>query len=346
MTDSPPPQPPAGGQQPERGQQPPPGYGPPPPGYGPPPPGYGPPPPGYGPPPPGYGQQPPQGYPQQPGYGQQPPHGYGPPGYGPPHGYGPPGYGPPDGYGQQLPPGYGPAGYGQQPPQGHGSPGQPAHPWAQRTRAGTGFSFQPKKLTMADYVIAGGTLLFFILAFLPWFSIDDEFFGEFSVTGFGFDSVTAAFVLLLLATAWALLPAFVELELGFPRSWITVGLTAVAWLLTLFAWIDSFEGDFSVWALLGFLTATAILLVAVLGLVPELRNRPALPSRLATAAQWVNQPAPDFGQQQGGPAQQQPGPDDLPPPQPYAAPPPPPPPSQRGSTAAGEGSATERPGSV
>ena len=57
-----------------------------------------------------------------------------------------------------------------------------------------------------------------------------------------------AFFLFLLATVWALLPAFTDLKLGFPRSWITVGLAALGFLLTLFAWIDTFDVDFSVWA--------------------------------------------------------------------------------------------------
>ena len=60
-----------------------------------------------------------------------------------------------------------------------------------------------------------------------------------------------AFFLFLLATVWALLPAFTDLKLGFPRSWITVGLAALGFVLTLFAWIDTFDVDFSVWALLG-----------------------------------------------------------------------------------------------
>jgi hypothetical protein len=195
---------------------------------------------------------------------------------------------------------------------------------------------------------------------------------------------------------WTLLPAFTDLRLGFPRSWVTVGLTAVAWLLTLFAWIDSFDGTFSIWALLGFLTATAVLLFAIFALLPELRNRPALPGGLANAAQWANQPAPDFGQpgqqhgvpgqQFGQPAGQQgqpggyghPGHPAAPPPPPGQSAPPPPPPGQYaprpappaaghpagqptahpparppvppphagGSTAAGEGSGTERPGGV
>jgi hypothetical protein len=165
--------------------------------------------------------------------------------------------------------------------------------------------------------------------------------------------VTSAFVLLLLATAWAVLPAFTDLRLGFPRSWITVGLAGLAWLLTLFAWIESFDGEFSVWALLGFLTATAILAFAVLSLVPELRNRTTPPSGPADAAPWATQPSHSGGQQ----AQHQPGPQHQPfgagghgqsgqpqdrPQQPYPARPAdaPAPPPTGGSTASGEGSGT------
>jgi hypothetical protein len=216
---------------------------------------------------------------------------------------------------------------------------------------------------VADYVVAAGTLLFFVLAFFPWFTFGDEFFG-FSLSGFDSGNVTSAFVLFLLATAWALLPAFADLRLGFPRSWITVGLAALGWLLTLFAWIDSFDGDFSIWALLGFLTASAIVAFAVLALVPEMRTRPATSGGPAGAAQWAGQPAPDFGrgtgQQQGFPPQGQdrpygqgghgqPGQGYGETPQPYASPPPPPPayppggmppPRPGGSTASGEGSGT------
>jgi hypothetical protein len=335
MTASQPPQPPMGGQSPEHGQQP----------------GHGQPPTQ---PPPGYGQQPPgpPGYGQPPAYGQQPSHGQPPYGQQPP-----PGYGPPPGFPQGPPPPW----YGQ-PPAGQNPFGQPAG-------TGGGFSFDAKKLKMADYVIAGGTLVFFILAFFPWYSIGADIFGAFSLSGWNFGNVTTAFLLLLLAAVWTLLPAFVDLKLGFPRSWVTVGLAALAWLLTLFAWIRSFDGDFSFWALLGFLTATAILLFAVLALLPELRNRPALPGGLANAAQWANQQAPEFGQQQGTsglhPAPPQPGygsapPQQYAPPAPHtapaphagghhAAPPPPPqqyapppsappaPPAAGGSTASGEG---------
>ena len=46
----------------------------------------------------------------------------------------------------------------------------------------------------------------------------------------------------------------------------------------------------------------SFLLFAILSLLPQLRNRPAVPAGLAGAAQWANQPAPDFGQP-GPPAQ-------------------------------------------
>jgi hypothetical protein len=78
-----------------------------------------------------------------------------------------------------------------------------------------------------------------------------------------------------------------------------VVLAALGFVLTLFAWLDTFNVDFSIWALLGMLTATAILIFSVLGLLPELRHRPALPGGLASAAQWAGRPAPDFGQHQG-----------------------------------------------
>jgi hypothetical protein len=347
MTASQPPQPPAGGQRPEHGQEP--GFGQQPPVQ---PPAYG-----QQPPPPSYGQQP---------YGQPQP-GYGQPGYGQP-GYGQPDYGQQPGYAQ---PGYGQPGYEQQPPPAYPQPGfgQPTGapgPYGAPAVAGAGVGFDAKKLTMASYVIAGGTVLFLILTFFSWF----QFFGV-GISGWTAGNVKTAFFLFLLASVWALLPAFTDAKVGFPRGWVTVGLAALGFLLTLFAWFDTFDFDFSVWALLGVLTAAGILLFAVLALLPELKNRPALPGRLAGAAQWANQPAPEFGQQPGaaqqpGGATQQPGapyvqpgyghaaPPPYAPPasgtpvvQPYTTPPVPPaapPSSPGGATASGEGTATERPG--
>src|SRR5687768_11860638 len=153
----------------------------------------GPPPgqPGWGqqPPPPGWGQQPPPGYPHQPppgapgygqGYGQAPSWSAPPPGR--------PGWGqqPPPGYPQQPPPGYGPPGY---PPQGYGPAG---------AGGSTGASVDVTRLRMADFVVAGGTLLYFVLALLPWRDYGDEFFGLVTLSGFESSSaVTLAFVLFL-----------------------------------------------------------------------------------------------------------------------------------------------------
>jgi hypothetical protein len=148
---------------------------------------------------------------------------------------------------------------------------------------------------VADLAIAGGTLAFLVLAILPWVDLDDYYFSEdYDVNGFSFSGlVTFAFVLLLAASVWALLPAVTELRLGFPRSWITVGLAAAALLFTLIAWIQTFEWEFSLVGLLALLVAAAVAAVAVLRLLPELRERPALTGGLAGAAQWANQPAPD-----------------------------------------------------
>ena len=287
--------------------------------------------------------------PPQPPYGGQPPQGQQPPqpGYGPPPGQQPPA----PAYGQQPPP---PA-YGQQPPAYAPPPAQSGY--GQPAGSGGGVAFDAKKLTMASYVLAGLTLLYLVLSFFTWYDLGlGDFLGvDATVSGWrGSGDVKFAFFLFLLATVWALLPAFTDIKLGFPRSWVTVGLAALGFVLTLFAWFDTFNYDFSIWALLGTLTAAAVLVFAVLSLLPELRNRPALPGALGNATQWANQPAP--GSAQSGPGTYgQPGP----PPQQYAPPPavtqpppgpsaygppagsPPPPPG--GASASGEGTSPDRP---
>lgn len=199
MTSSQPPQPPGGYGPPPGGQ---PGYGQQP-GFPPPQPGQ----PGQGqqPPQPPYGQPPQQPQPPQPPYGQPPQQ--------PPYGQQP---GQPP-YGQQPPgqPPYGAPGYGQQP--GFNPYGQPAS-------TGGGFSFDAKKLTMATYVIGAGTLVYLILALFPWFDYSDYVFGipneatffNDTLSGFGSGLVTFSFVLFLLATIWALLPAFLRAQARLP----------------------------------------------------------------------------------------------------------------------------------
>ncbi len=250
---------------------------------------YGQPP--YGQPP--YGQspygQPPYG---QPAYGQSP---YGQSPYGQPP-YGQPPYGQPA-YRQQPPPygqpPFGQPAYGQQSP-GHGQPyGQPPHGPPPRPAAA---GFDLKRLTVTDVVVAAGALLYLVLAVLPWIDFDEVYFSSgYDVNGFSFSGlVTLAFVLLLGAAVWALLPAVTELRLGFPRSWVTVGLAGSALLFTLIAWIQTFAYEFSIVGLLALLVTAAVTALAVLGLLPELRNRPAVPGGLAGAAQWAQQ-APQFG---------------------------------------------------
>ena len=305
MTSGQPPQPPSGGEQPEHGhRQPPPGGTP---SYGQQAGGYGQPPQGQAP----YGQyaQPQYGQPQYPHqqqygapYGQQPQAGQ------QPHGQPQAGQQP---YAQP---------YGQQP---YGQPYGGAPGFGAPSGAGSGFSVDLKKLKVADYVIAAGTALFFVLALFPWWSYGDNLFG-YSLSGFDDGTVSTAFLFFLLTTVWTLLPAFLDLRLGFARGWITVGLAGLGFVLTFFAWVESLSVSFQVWPLLGMLTAAAILLFAILSLVPQLKQRPNVPARLAGAAQWANQPAPEFGQPgryagaQTPPTYGQPAPPPPPPPAPGA----------------------------
>jgi hypothetical protein len=97
-------------------------------------------------------------------------------------------------------------------------------------------------------------------------------------------------VLLVVAGVWALLPAVRDLGLPFPRGFVTVGLTALAFLLTLAEWLSTFEGGFSLFALLTLLAAAAALTVAVL---PLLRRLPARPAAAAGGTSWPPQQQPD-----------------------------------------------------
>jgi hypothetical protein len=257
---------------------------------------------------------------------------------------------PPGGRGEHLP-GAQPADGGRPPqpgpPPGYGPPPQGFHPYGQPAASGGTTSFDLARLTVADYVIGGGTLLYLLWALLPWVSYGGGFyFYGGSVSGFGWSGlVTFSFLLFLLATAWAALPAFADVKVSFPRGWITAGLAGPGAVLTLIAWISTLTWGFSLWALLGLITAVAIAAFAFLRLLPELRNRPTLPGALAGAAQWANRQVPDLpGQFDGG----QPGPGApagppaaQPHQQPYAPPPPTAPPAGSYSPpGAGTGSAS------
>jgi hypothetical protein len=279
--------------------------------------------------------QPPTGD-QQPGPGTPPP--YGQPAAAPPPGFPAPGHGP-------QPLGTQPLGSTQQPPDAAaGQFGQPA---------GGGFSTDLKKLRMADYVIAAGTVLYLIFGLLTWVSFGSVFGIKIpgaDISGFSFDgNVGFAFVLFLLATAWAVLPAFYSLEVGFPRSFVTVGLAVLGLLLTLFAWIHSLSFEFKIVPLLALLTAVVIAVFAVFTLLPELRNGPALPGGLAKAGQWANQRGPEYGQRTGSSTAAA-GPLPGAPPQPYSPPqqyaPPPTPPAAPGGSSTPDAGATPGVGPV
>jgi hypothetical protein len=271
---------------------------------------------------PGYGQQPgyggPYGQPPygQPGYGQPPGYGYGPPAHGAT--YGPPGHGAqywqPHGeptYGQSPwgQPGQGQPAYGQQTPWGQPY-GQPQQPWTPPARSGAQVGFDRTRVYRGDWLVALCAAAFLLFAALPWFTFDFGFGFSESVNGFDFGLVTTAAVLLVLATVWSLLPAVVDLGLPFPRGFVTVGLTSLALLLTLAEWLSSFEGGFSLFALLTFLTAAAAVVVAVLSLLRQPRSRQAT---TPGGTPWPTQrPTQQAGQQwQAVPYGQQP---------PYAAP--------------------------
>ena len=217
----------------------------------------------------GYGQQGGTGgHAQPPGLGPEPyaPSPYAPPGYGP-SGYGAPAdarpaYGPPSyvplGYG---PPAYVPPGYGRQPPGVPPFSGPGYGPPPQRRRSS--FSFDLGRLGPGEWAVAGGTVLFAVLASLPWFYYGADYFGI-TLTGFDSGLVETAFVFFVLASLWALVPALTDARLSFSPHWITAGLAGFGLLLAVFGWLDSLSAGFSVWALLGAVVAAAIALSAVL----------------------------------------------------------------------------------
>jgi hypothetical protein len=236
----------------------------------------------------GYGQQPSShgqpGYEQpgyggpsgQPGYGQPPGYGYGQPGYGAP--YGQPGHGPqyPQPHGQSAygPSAWGQPAYGQQTPWGQPYGQQPQQPWAPPARSGGAHvGLDRSRVYRGDWLVTLCAAAFLLFAALPWFTFDFGFGFSESINGFDFGLVTTAAALLVLAAVWSLLPAVVELGLPFPRGFVTVGLTSLALLLTLAEWLSSFEGGFSLFALLTFLTAAAAVVVAVLTLLRQPRSR-------------------------------------------------------------------------
>ncbi len=140
------------------------------------------------------------------------------------------------------------------------------------------------RLRRADWAVAAGTLLYLVCMTLPWFRVDGFDLGSgFAVPGVsvnGFDSgvLVVALVLLLLATAWALLPAVAEGPAPSPRSSVTACLAALAFVLTLVEWLSTLDEGFTAVGLLAVLVAAAVLAAAVLRLVRDLRGAGASPA--------------------------------------------------------------------
>jgi hypothetical protein len=153
------------------------------------------------------------------------------------------------------------------------------------------------RLRRADCGVAAGTLLYLVCLLVPWFHVGavDLGFGyriaPASANGFDSGLLVCALVLLVLATAWALLPAVADLATPFPRSFATAWLAGLAFLLTLIVWGSTFDVGFTVAGLLALLCSLAVLGCAALRLLPDATRPGALPRRLAGVVRWVNLPA-------------------------------------------------------
>jgi hypothetical protein len=137
-----------------------------------------------------------------------------------------------------------------------------------------------RRPSFLDLAIAGGTLLYLVFMSIPWFRVDGVDFGfgyawpGYSVNGFDSGLLTFALVLLIAATGWTLLPTVRAVPVPFPRAVVTTALAALAFLITLVEWTTTLDAGFSVMALLTLIASAAVLVVAALRLVTEVRHRP------------------------------------------------------------------------
>jgi hypothetical protein len=120
-------------------------------------------------------------------------------------------------------------------------------------------------------------VLFLVLLLVPWYRREgfDLGYGHrvAAASANGLDSglLVTALVLLVLAGAWALLPAVADVPTPFPRALVTTGLAALAFLVTVLAWLSSLDLGVSVPGLLAVLTVAAVLAVSVRQLLPQAR---------------------------------------------------------------------------
>jgi hypothetical protein len=170
----------------------------------------------------------------------------------------------------------------------------PGRRWPAR---GTG-RLPPGAVRRGDLAVGLGSGLYLLFALLPWYSVDAFDLGHgyrfpgVSVNGLDSGLVVVASVLVLLAAAWALLPAVAEVPVPFPRALVTVGSAVPAVLLTLVEWLSDLDIGFSVVGLLTLLSALAVLAFAVLRLLADVPAPGRLPGALARAERWADRPAP------------------------------------------------------
>ncbi|QXG77237.1 hypothetical protein KUM42_06900 [Modestobacter sp. L9-4] len=136
---------------------------------------------------------------------------------------------------------------------------------------------RPGRPARADVVVAAGTVVFLVLLLVPWYRREgfDLGYGHrveaTSANGLDSGLLVTALVLLVLASAWALLPAVADVPTPFPRALVTTGLVALAFLVTVLAWLSSLDLGFSLPGLLAVLTVAAMLAVSLRRLLPQAR---------------------------------------------------------------------------
>ena len=129
------------------------------------------------------------------------------------------------------------------------------------------------RLSWWDRGVVVGALVYAALGLLPWASVTFDVLGRISARGYGFSTlVPISAVLLVGAAVWAVLPAATPVPGGLPRSAVTLGLAALAFLLTLVTWLRSTDYGFEVVPLLAVLVTVAVGVCAALSLLSELRS--------------------------------------------------------------------------
>jgi hypothetical protein len=145
-----------------------------------------------------------------------------------------------------------------------------------------------RRLHAADLAVAAGTVLYVVLALLPWLRVDGIAVAgaarspALTVHGSDLGLIVVGAVLLVLATAWTLVMPHLRGPL--PPAAVTAGLASAAFLCTLTGWLRATDLGFSGAGLLTVLVSAAVLTCAVLRLPAQLRDEPT-PVGAAPAAE-------------------------------------------------------------